>query len=42
MIATLVALGLLANCATTEPGAARALSTSRRAKARKKQRTRGR
>ncbi|MET0468958.1 MAG: putative lipid II flippase FtsW [Aeromicrobium sp.] len=42
MIATLVALGLLANCATTEPGAARALSTSRRAKARKKQRTVGR
>jgi len=36
MIATLAALGLLANCATTEPGAARALATSRRAKARKK------
>lgn len=42
MIATLVALGLLANCATTEPGAARALTTSRRAKARKKQRRTGR
>lgn len=42
MIATLAALGLLANCATTEPGAARALSTSRRAKARKKQRAAGR
>ncbi|MBD1271643.1 putative lipid II flippase FtsW [Aeromicrobium tamlense] len=38
MLATLAALGLLANCATTEPGAARALSVSRRAKARKKQR----
>lgn len=36
MLATLAALGLLANCATTEPGAARALATSRRAKARKK------
>jgi len=42
MLATLAALGLLANCATTEPGAARALSTSRRAKARKKQRKVGR
>jgi len=37
MLATLAALGLLANCATTEPGAARALATSRRAKARKRQ-----
>ncbi|GAA3529536.1 cell division protein FtsW [Aeromicrobium flavum] len=36
MLATLAALGLLANCATTEPGASRALATSRRAKARTK------
>lgn len=42
MIATLAALGLLANCATTEPGASRALATSRRAKARTKQRSVGR
>lgn len=42
MIATLIALGLLANCATTEPGAARALATSRRAKARKKKSKAGR
>jgi len=30
LFATLVALGVLANCATTEPGAARALAASRR------------
>lgn len=42
MLATLTALGLLANCASTEPGAARALATSRRAKARKKQNRAGR
>lgn len=36
LIATLTALGLLANCATTEPGAARALRDSRRARSRRK------
>ncbi len=36
MLATLAALGLLANCATTEPGAARALATSRRNRRRRK------
>ncbi|OUZ09530.1 putative lipid II flippase FtsW [Aeromicrobium sp. PE09-221] len=33
LLATLVGLGFLAKCATTEPGAARALATSRRRKA---------
>lgn len=35
MIATLTALGLLANCATTEPGASRALAAHRRARSKR-------
>lgn len=36
LIATMAALGLLANCATTEPGAARALATGRKARSRRR------